>query len=85
VVDTATGTSSTFLHVMGTNSSVLASTRSDASGQIGTVITLADGRTVTVRFNTASTGGTLSVQSGSTSQFSGTLPSTITTPPVFLN
>jgi len=85
VVDATTGTSSNFLHVMGTNSSVSAATRSDGTGQIGTTITLADGRTVTVRFNTATTGGTLTVQSGSTTQFSGSLPTTVTATPVFLN
>jgi hypothetical protein len=84
VVDSA-GTSSNFLHVMGTNNSVSTTTRSDATGQIGTVITLADGRTVTVRFNTATTGGTLSVQNGSVSQFSSSLPTTVTTPAVFRN
>ncbi|MFT3859680.1 MAG: hypothetical protein QM742_19960 [Aquabacterium sp.] len=40
VTDTA-GTQSNFLHIMGTNASVNAATRSDATGQTGTVITLA--------------------------------------------
>jgi uncharacterized repeat protein (TIGR02543 family) len=84
VVDTA-GTQSNFLHVMGTNASVTAATRSDASGQTGVAITLADGRTVTVRFSNAGTGGSLEIKSGSTAQVTGALPTTVTAPPLFRN
>lgn len=85
VVDTA-GTQSNFLHVLGTNASVTAATRSDATGQTGAVITLADGRTVTVRFANTTTGGTLEIrQANGASQVTGNLPSTVTVPPQFRN
>lgn len=41
---------STFLHVLGTSGSVLGAERSDADGQIGVLLRLADGRKVAVRF-----------------------------------
>lgn len=85
VVDTA-GTQSNFLHVMGTNSSVTSAVRSDATGQTGVQIVLADGRTVIVRFGNATTGGTLDIKSAAgASLVTGTLPTTVTTPPLFRN
>ena len=85
VVDTA-GTQSNFLHVMGTNASVTAATRSDATGQTGAVITLADGRTVTVRFANTTTGGTLVItKADGTTQVTGSLPTGVATLPQFRN
>lgn len=85
VTDT-TGTQSLFLHVMGTNGDVSAVARSDASGQTGVQITLADGRRVTARFANDSTGGTLQIaQPGGAMLFSGNLPTTVSAPPLFVN
>ncbi len=83
--DTA-GTQSLFLHVLGTNNSVSNTARNDASGQTGTQITLADGRTATVRFGNDVRGGTLELRdAGGAVQFSGGLPSTVVAPPVLRN
>ena len=85
VVDTA-GLQSQFLHVMGTNGSVSSVVRSDASGQTGVVVQLADGRAVTVRFGNNTTGGTLDIRQGSGAvQFGGALPASVTAPPLFRN
>lgn len=80
------GTQSLFLHVMGTNGDVSSVTRSDASGQTGVQITLADGRRVTARFANDGTGGTLLIaQAGGATLFSGSLPTTVSAPPLFAN
>jgi hypothetical protein len=85
VVDSS-GTQSQFLHVLGTNGSVSATTRSDAPGQTGVQITLADGRTAIVRFANAATGGTLELrQADGTVLRSGALPTTVVAPPLFRN
>lgn len=85
VVDTA-GTQSNFLHVMGTNSSVTSATRSDATGQTGVQIVLADGRTATIRFGNTTSGGTIDIRSaGGASVVTGALPTTVTAPPLFRN
>lgn len=85
VVDTA-GTQSNFLHVMGTNSSVTSATRSDATGQTGVQIVLADGRTATVRFGNTTTGGTIDIRAaGGATVVTGALPTTVTAPPLFRN
>lgn len=82
----ANGTQSLFLHVMGTNGDVSSVTRSDASGQTGVQITLADGRRVTARFANDGTGGTLLIaQAGGATLFSGSLPTTVSAPPLFAN
>ena len=83
--DTA-GTQSLFLHVLGTNNSVSNATRNDSSGQTGAQITLADGRTATVRFGNDVRGGTLELRdAGGAVQFSSGLPSTVVAPPVLRN
>jgi hypothetical protein len=85
VVDT-TGTQSLFLHVLGTNGSVSAVTRSDATGQTGVQINLADGRKALVRFANAAPGGTLELrQADGTVLRSGALPTTVVAPPLFRN
>lgn len=85
VADTA-GTQSLFLHVLGTKGSVSAAVRSDAAGQTGVQITLADGRTATVRFANASGGGTIDVRSSTGAvQAAGALPTTVAVPPLFRN
>jgi hypothetical protein len=79
VSDTA-GTQSLFLHVLGSNGSVTGVSRSDAAGQTGVQIDLADGRRVLARFNDGTsdkaTGGTLEVWPAGSggAQFSGNLP-----------
>lgn len=86
VIDTTAGDSSVFLHVLSTDGAVTQSIRSDSTGQVGTIITLADGRVVTVRFNTSSTGGTIEIRSSSgTILESGALPSGIQSLPLFVN
>ena len=80
------GTQSLFLHVLGTNGSVGAATRADASGQTGALITLADGRSATVRFSNTGTGATLELRAPNGSlQFDAALPSTVIAPPLFRN
>ena len=85
VADTS-GTSSVFLNVLGADHAFTNAVRSDVSGQTGAQITLADGSTATVRFSTAGTGGTLQInnQSG-TATFSGSLPTSVQTPPRLAN
>ncbi|EFC40010.1 predicted protein [Naegleria gruberi] len=60
-LDTSSLDSTNFLQVISINSSVASSIRDDVSGKIGATISLNDGRKVTVRFNTASTGGSIVV------------------------
>jgi hypothetical protein len=82
----STGTSSLFLHVFSVNGAVASAARSDAPGQIGTQIKLADGRTATVRFSAQGSGGTLELRAADQSAvFTGALPATVTAPPVFAN
>lgn len=86
VRDAANGTSSEFLHVFGVNNSVTAAVRDDASGQTGARITLADGRSVVLRFNTTGTGGTVQIFStGGQETEGGTLPITVQQPPLYAN
>ncbi len=83
VADT-TGTGSRFLHVLGLDGSVASVARSDAAGQTGVQVRLADGRTATVRFSTAGHGGTLDLRSaGDASLFNGPLPTTVASLPLF--
>lgn len=85
VSDSAAGQSN-FLHVLGTNGSVSQAVRDDGTGTIGARITLADGRTAVVRFNSGNgTGGTLELRraDGSLIQV-GALPTTVEAPPLFV-
>lgn len=85
-VEDSAGTSSLFLHVLGADHAFSAAVRSDATGQIGAQITLADGSTALVRFNTATTGGTLELRNKSGAIVStGSLPTTIQSPPRLAN
>jgi hypothetical protein len=78
--------SSVFLNVLGVNGSVQEAVRSDAAGQTGTAIRLADGRTVTVRFSTQGSGGSIEIRSPSGGvQVSGALPTTVQAPPLLAN
>ncbi|MBL8619948.1 MAG: hypothetical protein JNK64_01565 [Myxococcales bacterium] len=52
------------LHVLSLDGAVTAATASGASGQDGVALTLADGRTATVRFAQAAIGGTLAIRGG---------------------
>lgn len=76
------GSSSVFLNVLGTDRSFSTAVRSDATGQTGAQITLANGSTATVRFNTDGTGGTFEIrnQAGSVT-LSEALPTTVNTLP----
>lgn len=58
----AVGDQTVFLHVLGADGAVTGAVRDDAQGQLGARLTLADGTTVTVRFNTESSGGSIAVQ-----------------------
>ena len=87
VTDTSAAQSN-FLHVLGTNGAVQAAVRDDLTGQtgqIGTRITLADGRSVLVRFNTgAGSGGTMELRAADgTLVYGGALPTTVQPPALF--
>ena len=72
--------------MLGTDGSVTQALRSDASGQTGAQITLAGGRTATVRFSTTGTGGTLEIrEAGGSVVTSGALPTTVQAPALFAN
>ncbi len=80
------GDTSVFLHVLGTDGSVTNAVRADASGQTGTTMSLADGRTVHVRFSNLGTGGTIEIRSASGAVLlSRTLPTTVQAPPLYAN
>ncbi len=82
----STGDTSVFLNVLGADRAFSTAVRSDATGQTGALITLANGSTATVRFSTAGTGGTLEIrnQAGQVTS-TGALPTTIQTPPRLAN
>jgi len=85
-VSDTNGTSSVFLNVLGADHSFSTAVRSDAAGQTGAQITLADGSVATVRFSTDGTGGMLNiVNSSGTSTYSGMLPTGVQAPPRFGN
>ncbi len=85
-VTDALSDTSVFLNVLGVNGSVQEAVRSDAAGQTGTAIRLADGRMVTVRFGTQASGGSIEIRSPSGSvQVSGSLPTTVQPPPLLVN
>jgi hypothetical protein len=85
VTDSATGQTQ-FLNVLGTNGSVSNAVASNGTDQTGTQITLADGRTATVRFANSGTGGTLELPAfNGAAAYSGALPTTVVAPPLFRN
>jgi len=80
----ASDTSSRFLHVLGADHAFTNAVRSDASGQTGAQLTLADGSIATARFSTDGTGGTLDIKNASgVVTFTGTLPTSVQQPPRF--
>ncbi len=80
----AVGDSSVFLNVLSTDGAVINAVRSDATGQTGTQITLADGRIATVRFSTTGSGGTIDIRNADGSVVaSGALPTTVQTPQLY--
>ncbi len=82
----AAGTAQHFLHVLGANGAVASVTRSDAPGQIGALIKLADGRTATARFSLQGSGGSLELRGADNAlMVSGALPTTVSPPPLFAN
>jgi hypothetical protein len=86
LVQSGSGGSSEFLHVIGLDGSASQASPASAAGQTGTVVTLADGRVVTVRFNQTSRGGTLEIKSPSGAVLvSRALPTGVQTPPIFAN
>ena len=79
-----TGTATVFLHVLDANGQVVSATRSDAEGQVGARIELADGRVATARFAIGAFGGSLELRGANGEvQAGGALPATIAPPPVF--
>lgn len=50
-----------FLHVLSVNGAVLSAQHADANGQTGTLLKLADGRYVTVRFANTTSGGSINM------------------------
>lgn len=82
----ANGDTSNYLHVLGTDGSVVQAVRSDGTGQIGAQINLAGGRTAVVRFSTGGTGGTLEIRdTAGAIVTSGALPTTVQAPALFVN
>jgi hypothetical protein len=80
------GNASVFLNVLGADHAFTAATRSDAAGQTGAQITLANGSVATARFSTDGTGGTLEIRNqAGTVTFSGALPTTVQAPPRLAN
>ena len=91
VVDASANTATYFLHVIGTSgnaatSAVTSVTSSPATGMTGAQINLTDGRVVTVRFNNATTGGTVEFRNSSgTVTRTEPLATTVSTPRDFVN
>jgi hypothetical protein len=82
----ANGDSTLFLHVLGTDRAFSSATRSDAAGQIGAEIKLANGSTVTARFSTSGTGGALVTTAKNGSVVSSVaLPTAVQLPPRLVN
>jgi hypothetical protein len=80
------GDASVFLHVLGTDRAFSSAVRSDAAGQIGAEIKLADGSVVVARFSLAGTGGTVEMKNASNAvTSSGALPTTVQDIPRFAN
>jgi hypothetical protein len=79
------GSTTQFLHVLGTQGSVVSAARSDATGQTGAQITLQDGRKVLVRFGNSGVGNSMLEvrQADGAVALSQALPSTVTPPPLF--
>lgn len=86
LIETGAGGRSEFLHVIGLDGAVTQAIASDAAGQTGTAITLADGRVVTLRFNQNTRGGTIEIKSaGGAVLESRALPTGVEAPPVYAN
>jgi hypothetical protein len=82
----STGNTSQFLHVLSADSAVTQAVRADATGLIGTAVTLADGRRVVLHFNTGSAGGKFEFRDASGNVVSsGPLPSTVQPLSLFVN
>jgi hypothetical protein len=80
------GDASVFLHVLGTDRAFSSAVRSDASGQIGAEIKLADGSTVLVRFSLNGTGGTVEMKNAvGAVTYGGALPTSVQSIPRFAN
>jgi hypothetical protein len=85
-VSDASGDTSVFLHVLGTDGAFSAAVPSDAPGQTGARITLASGSVATARFSTDGTGGTLEIRSPADQvTFTGSLPTDVQPPPRLAN
>jgi hypothetical protein len=69
------------LHVVSVDGAVTAATSSPAGGDDGVALTLADGRTATVRFHPSAIGGSLSITGGSGPTVDATLSSGVATLP----
>lgn len=61
-VTAPSGTESQFLHVIGADGAVVNASLDNVPGQVGTTITLGDGRVATVRLNVGGPGGTLTIR-----------------------
>ncbi len=81
--ETVAGGDNKYLHVLSINNSVSSVAASDAGGLVGVEITLADGRTATVRFSPLYNGtpGQLIIQGGGITTVSTTLSRTVHTLP----
>ncbi len=79
-----TGAESLFLHIIGVNSKVTAAVADNTATETGARITFNDGTVATVRFSNAGHGGTLlMVNSAGQTLYSGALPTTVNTFPLY--
>lgn len=79
----ATGTSTVYLHVVDVDGAVSSAVAHNAAGMTGVDIVLADGKTATVMFADASTGGTIDYKSSGGAVIAGpALPTSVSVPPL---
>ena len=85
-VGDSNGDASVFLHVLGTDRAFSSAIRSDATGQIGAEIKLANGSVVVARFSLTGTGGTVEMKNSSGAVTSASaLPTSVQAIPRFAN
>lgn len=81
----STGTSSLFLNVVDVNNTISTVTANSTATETGVNILFTSGATLTVQFNNSTTGGTMSYLAlGGSTIFNGSLPNTVTVPPILV-
>ena len=80
------GDTTVYLHVLGTDRAFSSAVRSDATGEIGAEIKLANGSVVVARCRLSGHGGTVEIKhSNNALTSSGALPTTVQDMPRFAN